>query len=285
MPLRSSAVELRPEVRQHEREQRRGGEFRAVQADREAAVGDDRVGMRESLARGHLREAEALVERERGEHVRCVHAHLVEAADHRAGSGLARSRATARRARQSTCAASSLSAGMYSKSTPPAAMKVVRPADRDLLERLEAVDGEAGAGDRDALRAARREFAQAILACRVRASARRRRATGRRPTSAPRAARAARRRGAPFPGSARRRDRLRPHSGAGCRGTRTGDDRSAAARRRWSRRAPRYSRAPRGSPRSGAARAARASARARHRRDRARPPSSSRSTAGRAAAR
>ena len=95
------------------------------------------------------------------------------------------SRATTRRARQSTCAASSLSAGMYSKSMPPAAMNVAAAADRDLLERLQAVHRKAGADDGDARRRPPVRARAAALRCRAGASARRRRATGTRPTSAP----------------------------------------------------------------------------------------------------
>ena len=84
------------EVGEHEGQQRRLREFVPVQADREAPVGDRRIRVRESLARRHLREPEPLVERERREHVRRVHAHFVEAADH----GDSRPRRSATQARE-----------------------------------------------------------------------------------------------------------------------------------------------------------------------------------------
>ena len=86
MPPRSIAPMWLEEVGEHEGQERRLREFVAVQADREAAVGDRRVRIRESFARRHLRESEALVERERLQHVRRMHADFVEAADH--GSAL-----------------------------------------------------------------------------------------------------------------------------------------------------------------------------------------------------
>ena len=81
-PPRSIAPMWLVEVGEHEGQERRLREFVPVQADREAAVGDRGVRIRESLARRHLREPEALVERERLQHVRRVHAHFVEAPDH-----------------------------------------------------------------------------------------------------------------------------------------------------------------------------------------------------------
>src|SRR6185503_2406796 len=113
-------ADVAEEVGEHVRQKRRLREFVPVKSDHEAAVGDRRVWVRKSLARRDLRKPEALVERERAQYVRRMHAHFVKASDHGRRSRM-------RRAKHSTCAAESLSAGMYSKSTPPAEMNVAAP--------------------------------------------------------------------------------------------------------------------------------------------------------------
>ena len=78
-------LDLVAQVRQHEGDQRRLRQLAAVQADREPAVADGSVRVREGLAGRDLREAEPFVERERCDRVGRVHADLVKAPDHRGG--------------------------------------------------------------------------------------------------------------------------------------------------------------------------------------------------------
>ena len=101
MPPLLEQLELVAQVRQHEGDQRRLRQLAAVQADREPAVADGGVRIGEGLAGRDLREAETFVERERRDRVRRVHAHLVEAPDHRGALRAAPSRATHEAARGS----------------------------------------------------------------------------------------------------------------------------------------------------------------------------------------
>ncbi len=95
------------QVGQHECEQRRCRHTTGHGRDADAPVGDDSVGIGPGLAGGRLHEAEPFVELDGSEHVRRVHTELVEAPDHaRVPSARA-----ATRARLSTCAAPSFSAG------------------------------------------------------------------------------------------------------------------------------------------------------------------------------
>ena len=205
MPRRSSSPRRSRRSGQHEGQQRRLRELAAVQPDGEPAVGDHGVRVGKGLARRHLREAEPLVERERGQHVRRVHADFVKAADH-AALPAPRRRST-RRARQSTCAASSLSAGMYSKSAPPAARKVGRGrGSRSPRASRGSPPRSPGRRPRDGRRP-RGELAQPLLRVGLEPARAARRATGTRPTSAPWGARGARRRVARSRGTARRKDR------------------------------------------------------------------------------
>ena len=150
-------LELPPEIRQHEGEQRRLRQLVLVQADREPAVGDDGIGIGPGLAGGHLGEAEPLVECERFQHLRRLHADLEEAADHAAAPAM-RSATSPREAIRLRRVV--VERGNVMEPLAAGREESRAAADRDLLERLQAIHGESRADHRERAHARARERAQ-----------------------------------------------------------------------------------------------------------------------------